>query len=399
MNASAAGHATIAPQLWPPLRAPASSLPATWTVLDVVRWTTARFTERALATPRLDAELLIGHVLGLPRMQLYVQFERVLTPEELASLRELIKRRQAGESVAYLVGHKEFWKFDFAVDARVLVPRPDTETLVEEAIARLGSRSAAALRRRAPQADAPQADAPPPRIADVGTGSGALAVTLAKLRAGAAVFASDVSPAALEVARANAERHAAAVTFVEGDLDAPLAAHAPFSLIVANLPYIPTGELASLPPDVRSEPALALDGGADGLDLVRRLVAAAPALLSPGGALALEIGAGQAEATSALLRDAGFADVQTREISPASTAWSRGSSHERRSRSQDRRSRGAVHRRRQGVLHAERIGAALPARRHRAQRRRSRRLRRRSTASSTSPTTRSCRGRSRASRS
>jgi len=236
----------------------------------------------------------------------------VLTPEELASLRDLIKRRQAGESVAYLVGHKEFWKFDFAVDARVLVPRPDTETLVEEAMARLGAPQPDAPQGQpdAPQADAPQ---PPPRIADVGTGSGALAVTLAKLRADAAVFASDVSPAALDVARANAERHAAAVTFVEGDLDAPLAAHAPFSLIVANLPYIPTADLSSLSPDVRSEPVLALDGGADGLDLVRRLVTAAPALLSPGGALALEIGAGQAAATNALLRGAGFADIQTRK--------------------------------------------------------------------------------------
>jgi len=268
-------------------------------VLDVVRWTTARFAERGLGTPRLDAELLVAHVLALPRVQLYVQFERTLSPEELAALRELIKRRQAGESVAYLTGRKEFWKLEFAVDARVLVPRPDTETLIEEAIARL---------------DAAQVDAgaPPPRIADVGTGSGALAITLAKLRPGAAVFASDASAAALEVARANAERLGAAVTFVEGDLGAPLAPHAPFSLIVANLPYIPTGELASLPPDVRSEPASALDGGADGLALVRRLVVEAPALLAAGGVLALEIGAGQAEATRALLVAAGFDDVQAR---------------------------------------------------------------------------------------
>jgi release factor glutamine methyltransferase len=193
---------------------PASSLPATWTVLDVVRWTTARFTERALATPRLDAELLIGHVLGLARIQLYVQSERVLTPEELAALRELIKRRQAGESVAYLVGHKEFWKFDFTVDARVLVPRPDTETLVEEALARLGEPQLQSGDAQEQPGDAPQADTRPPRIADVGTGSGALAVTLAKLRAGATVVASDVSAAALDVARANAERLAAAVTFV-----------------------------------------------------------------------------------------------------------------------------------------------------------------------------------------
>jgi release factor glutamine methyltransferase len=276
---------------------PTPSLPATWTVLEVVKWTTARFVERGLGTPRLDAELLVAYVLSLPRVQLYVQFERVLSPEELAALRELIKRRQAGESIAYLTGRKEFWKFEFAVDARVLVPRPDSETLIEEAVARLG----------------PAGDGPAPRIADVGTGSGALAITLAKLRPDAAVFASDVSPPALDVARANAERLGAAVTFVDGDLAAPLAAHAPLSLIVANLPYVPTGELGSLPADVRSEPALALDGGADGLDLMRRLVADAPALLSPGGVLALEIGAGQAEATRALLQAAGFSDVQARK--------------------------------------------------------------------------------------
>src|SRR6185369_7207349 len=130
---------------------------------------------------------------------------------------------------------------------------------------------------------------------------------------GAAVFAVDVSPGALEVARANAERLGAAVTFVEGDLGAPLAAHAPFTLIVANLPYIPAGDLAALPADVRSEPAQALDGGADGLDLVRRLVAEAPGLLAPGGVLALEIGDGQAEPTRTLLQAAGFTDVQTRK--------------------------------------------------------------------------------------
>jgi release factor glutamine methyltransferase len=283
----------------PALAAPpstTSSLPATWTVLDVVRWTTARFAERGLGTPRLDAELLVAHVLSLPRLQLYVQFERVLTPEELAALRDMIKRRQAGESIAYLTGRKEFWKFELAVDARVLVPRPDTETLVEEALARLGEPGEV-----------------PARIADVGTGSGALAITLAKVRAAAAVvFAADISAGALDVARANAERLGAAVTFVEGDLGAPLAAHAPFTLIVANLPYIPSGELASLPAEVRGEPTLALDGGADGLDLVRRLVAEATDLLAPRGVLALEIGAGQAASTRALLEAAAFTDVQTR---------------------------------------------------------------------------------------
>ncbi len=270
-----------------------ASPPARWTVLEVIRWTAARFTERGLPTPRLDAEILVAHTLALARVQLYVQFDRPLTAAELADIRALIKRRQAGESVAYLVGKKEFWGIDFAVDARVLVPRPDTETLIEEARERLLGVEA-------------------PRIADLGTGSGAIALTLAKLFPAAAVVASDVSPAALEVARGNAGRLGLAVTFVEGELDAPLGPHAPFSLIAANLPYIPTGEMATLPPEVKSEPALALDGGADGLALVRRLVAAAPALLAPGGALVLEIGAGQAAATAELLRGAGFGDVRAR---------------------------------------------------------------------------------------
>jgi release factor glutamine methyltransferase len=276
----------------------ANAVPARWTVLDVIKWTASRFTERGLPTPRLDAELLIGHVLTLPRIQLYVQSDRPLLAEELAAIRELIKRRQAGESVAYLVGKKEFWKLEFAVDARVLVPRPDTETLIEVAQDRLDARLNAPV------------EAAPARIADVGTGSGAIAVTLAKLRADAALFAVDISDDALTVARGNADRHGATVTFLAGDLAAPLVPHAPFILIAANLPYIPTGELAALPAEVRVEPALALDGGPDGLSLVRRLVAAAPGLLASGGALVLEIGEGQADATAALLDQAGFVDVQ-----------------------------------------------------------------------------------------
>jgi release factor glutamine methyltransferase len=302
--------------------------------MDVVRWTTSRFEERRLETPRLDAEILVAHALGLPRVQLYVQFERPLGPEELAAIRELVKRRQAGESVAYVIGKKEFWGLDFAVDARVLVPRPDTETLVDEALARIG-RVARAPRPRPARAaeadavpiegadvDAPVAEAiaspapaPPkaaPRIADVGTGSGAIAVTLAKERPDAVVFASDASPLALAVARANAERLGAAVTFLEGDLDVPLRAHAPFDLVAANLPYIPAGDLAGLAPEVQAEPRLALDGGPDGLGLVRRLVEAAPALLAPGGALVLEIGVHQAADTAALLTAAGFVDVRVR---------------------------------------------------------------------------------------
>jgi release factor glutamine methyltransferase len=307
------------------------SAPARWTLKDVLLWTTSRFEERRLATPRLDAEILVAHALGVARLQLYVQFDRPLLPEELSAIRELVKRRQAGESVAYVIGKKEFWGLDFAVDARVLVPRPDTETLVDEALDRIGRAPRVRARRAAdsqldeagkeagaetpPESLADAAPAGPkaaPRIADVGTGSGAIAVTLAKERPDALVFAVDISPDALTVARANAERHGAAVTFLEGDLEVPLIPHAPFDLIVANLPYIPAGDIAGLAPEVRAEPLRALDGGPDGLALVRRLVAAAPALLAPGGAIALEIGIEQAQQTAELCAAAGLTDVRVR---------------------------------------------------------------------------------------
>jgi release factor glutamine methyltransferase len=274
----------------------------------VLRWTTSRFAQRNLASPRLDAEILTARALGISRVQLYVQFDRPLEVAELAALRELVKRRQAGESVAYITGSKEFFGLELAVDARVLVPRPDTETLVDEALTRLST----------PKGDGDGGDetSRPARIADVGTGSGALAIAIAKSsikrHPGLEVIASDLSPDALAVARANAERHGVAVTFVEGDLDAPLRALAPFDLIVANLPYIASADLAGLAAEVRAEPRLALDGGDDGLALVRRLIAAAPSLLRTGGALGLEIGAGQANETAALMATAGFTDVRLR---------------------------------------------------------------------------------------
>jgi release factor glutamine methyltransferase len=276
-----------------------------WTVLEIVRWTTTRFSQRGLASPRLDAEILAAHALGISRVQLYVQYDRPLEAAELAGMRELVRRRQTGESVAYIIGKKEFFGIDLAVDARVLVPRPDTETLVDEALARLAATGGTGEALR---------------VADVGTGSGAVAIAIAKTGVRAAgdtrpaldVVASDVSPDALVVARANAERHGAAITFVEGDLDAPLGALAPFDVVAANLPYIASGDIDGLAPEVRAEPRLALDGGVDGLALVRRLVAAAPRLLRAGGALALEIGAGQAAATAELMAAAGFTDIRRR---------------------------------------------------------------------------------------
>jgi release factor glutamine methyltransferase len=318
-----------------------------WTLIEVLRWTTARFDERKLASPRLDAEVLIAAALALPRVQLYVQFERPLEAAELATIREHVRRRQAGESVAYIVGHKEFFGLDFSVDARVLVPRPDTETLVDEALARLRERRGidlhggsfdAEIAAPADDAGADSGDAsvvqdaaagvdpgvspgevappstalPPLRIADIGTGSGAIIVTLGRQHPDAALFAVDSSPGALEVARANALRHNVAVTFLQGDLVAPLADQSPFDLIAANLPYVPSADIAGLAPEVRSEPLSALDGGGDGLDLVRRLVATASPLLAPGGALVLEIGIDQATATIQLCDSAGFVDVRAR---------------------------------------------------------------------------------------
>lgn len=269
--------------------------PGGWTILDVLRWTTARFGETGVTTPRLDAELLAAHALGLSRMALYTGFDRPLGEAELASLRGLVKRRLGGEAVAYITGHKEFWSLDLLVDARVLVPRPDTETLIEAALERLPADREV-------------------RVADVGTGSGAIALALATERPLAQVVATDASSDALVVATANAERVGVAgrVRFAHGDLFAPLYGEAAFDVVAANPPYVPTGELAGLPAEVRAEPRAALDGGADGLDVVRRLIEGAPAHLTPGGWLLCEIGAGQADAAMELLRARGYRDVGAR---------------------------------------------------------------------------------------
>jgi release factor glutamine methyltransferase len=259
-----------------------------WTIGKVLAWTKDRFAERAIASPRLDAELLLAHVLRRERIALYTHFEQPLAPEELAGYRAFIKRRLAGEPVAYLIGRREFRSLDLAVDARVLIPRPDTETLVEAGLALL-----------------PPLAAHAPRIVDVGTGSGAVALALAVERPDALVEAVDRSPEAVEVARANAARHAPGVVIHVGDLLAPVT-DGPIDLVVSNPPYIPTDEIERLQIEVRSEPRMALDGGKDGLDIVRRLASAAAERLREGGAIAIEIGAGQAEASEQILLRAGF---------------------------------------------------------------------------------------------
>ncbi|HEX4341404.1 MAG TPA: peptide chain release factor N(5)-glutamine methyltransferase [Polyangiaceae bacterium] len=269
-----------------------------WTIARVLGWATDDFRRRGLDSPRLDAELLLCHVLGVDRLRLIVDSGRTLTKTELLAYRELIVRRRRAEPVAYILGVREFHGHALRVGPSVLVPRPDTETLVDVALDR--TRSAHLFGE----------------ALDLCTGSGCVAIAFARRRPTWRVTGVDVSPDAVATARINVERVGAtfSTSIALGDLDAPLEASARFDLITANPPYIPTGELATLPADVRDhEPHLALDGGADGLDIVRRVVDVARRRLRPGGVLALEIGHDQASRTAALLADKGFVAVERRK--------------------------------------------------------------------------------------
>lgn len=262
-----------------------------WTPLRLLGWTQGFFAQKGVDAPRLTAELLLASALGCDRVRLYLDFDKPMGEPELARFRELVKRRADGEPTAYLTGAREFWGRRFAVDARVLVPRPETELLVEAALAALPEGGAAL---------------------DLGTGSGAIAISLALGRPGARVTAVDLSADALAVAAANAAALQAGVTFLEGDLFSPLAAGTRFDVIASNPPYVPTGELAGLQREVRREPRLALDGGPDGLAVLRRVVEAAPRWLSPGGTLLLEMHESHLESLPALCRAAGFAEAEAR---------------------------------------------------------------------------------------
>jgi len=266
-----------------------------WTIGKVLRFATEDFQKRRHPSPRLDAELLLGDVLSLDRVQLLVQSTRVLEPGELARYRESIRRRRGGEPVAYILGYREFYGRRFLVDQRVLVPRPETELLLEVALRRTVHRHLSG------------------RALDLCTGSGCVAVTFSLERRTWQVTATDLSPDALAVARKNAEALGAVwgVDFRNGDLFAALPETSRFELIVSNPPYIPSDEIPTLMADVRDfEPHVALDGGPDGLAFYRRLAAEAPARLVPGGVLAVEVGAGQAPEVAGLLRAAGMTDVE-----------------------------------------------------------------------------------------
>ena len=237
----------------------------------------------------LENRILACHALGITRIGLITQSERLLTDAEAATLAALVARRLAGEPIAYIVGRREFYGLDFAVNAAVLIPRPDTELLVELALERLPVQG---------------------RMLDMGTGSGAIAVAVAHTRPDAGVTALDVSGAALAVARANAQANRAAVRFVQSDWFGAIAAES-FDLIVSNPPYIADGDVHLAQGDLRFEPAGALTDHADGLSALRTIVAGAPHHLAPGGWLLMEHGYDQAAQVRALLAAGGYSEVQS----------------------------------------------------------------------------------------
>jgi len=251
------------------------------TVLEIIKRSTDFLARKGVDSPRLQTELLLAHLLGLPRMKLYLNFERVLTPSEVEKFRELIQRRGQREPLQHVVGSTCFCGLEIALNRHVLIPRPETELLAEHGWQMLNAQHRT------------------PLVLDFGTGSGCVAITLAVKTPNAQVYALDICADAIAVARQNADRHGVArrIQFLEGDGFADLPAGLDFDLIISNPPYIPTAEIETLQPEVRVfEPRRALDGGVDGLDYFRRLAAEAPRFLKPSGRLMMEFGDGQTEA-------------------------------------------------------------------------------------------------------
>jgi release factor glutamine methyltransferase len=262
----------------------------TWTVRKILEWTSGFFARKQVEPPRLSAELLLAHVLNVPRIKLYTDYERPLTDRQLTEMRALVQRAAEQEPIAYLTGKAHFFNLEFVVTRDVLIPRPDTETLVENVLQ---------LCRHQPGLEAP-------RVLDLCTGSGCIAIAVAHNLKNAVVIATEISPAAAAIARDNAKRLGVAdrVIIEEGSLfeSIPkLVDPRPFDLILANPPYIPTAQIAALDRSVRDyEPIGALDGGLDGLSLHRRILAESPAHLLPGGRIFLEIGFDQGPAAMEL---------------------------------------------------------------------------------------------------
>jgi release factor glutamine methyltransferase len=261
-----------------------------WTILKLLQWTTAYFNSLDIEGSRSAAEILLAHALGLERVELYLRYDQPLSRQELGSFKVLVRRRIRREPVAYILGRREFWSMELAVTTDVLIPRPETECLVERALAEL-------------------ADSACNRVLELGTGSGAIVLALASRRPRDLFFASDVSPAALRVARYNAREHGLAerIGFFCGDWLAPLAGRIDaLDMVISNPPYIPRRQIATLEPEIRCyEPLLALDGEEDGLGSLRRIVRAAHRSLKPGGRLLLEIGCDQKTALEGIVAEGG----------------------------------------------------------------------------------------------
>lgn len=270
-----------------------------WTVGRLLTWTTDYLKEHGSQSPRLDAEVLLAHARGCQRIELYTAFDDEPTEEARAAFREMVRRRAEGTPVAYLVGHKEFYSADFEVNPDVLIPRPETEYLIVEA-----------LDRAKQLANSTDVDRPNQvlRIADIGTGSGIIAITMALHFENCQVTAIDVSPAALEVTARNLQRHSSIAQRVEirqGDLFSACEPNEQFDLILSNPPYVTEKEFADLDPSVRDyEPSQALRAGDDGLDVIRPLIADATARVVPGGFLIFEFSPMLADSLGTLVDDA-----------------------------------------------------------------------------------------------
>jgi release factor glutamine methyltransferase len=267
----------------------------TWTILELLRWTTEHFAARGIETARLDAECLLAHVLDVDRLRLYVDFEAAVAASDRAAYRALVRRR-ANERVpvAQLVGSKEFWSLSLKVTPDVLVPRSDTETLVTAALDLLPDREAAA------------------KVLDLGTGSGAVALAIALERPRAHLVGTDISQAALDIARENADVHGVGgrICWASGHLFQPVAGQR-FDLVVSNPPYVAESQRLELPPELAHEPEQALFSGRDGTVLLAELIAGVNDALEPGGAVAVELAPEQAPRVADWCRAAGLVEVTT----------------------------------------------------------------------------------------
>ena len=260
-----------------------------WTVRRILEWTTNHLKQHGSDTPRLDAEILLAHARSCPRIQLYTHFDDVVSDAVRATMRELVQRRAKAEPVAYLVGQREFFSLSFRVNRDVLIPRPDTETLVMEILDRLKRRES-------------------PRLLDLCTGSGCVGVATAKNNSQVKVLATDISPNAITIAQENVERHQLGdrVEIVASDLFASIPKNSRFDVIASNPPYIPSAEIDQLDAEVaKHEPRLALDGGPDGLDILRKIIEQAPAYAAPSGWLMLEFTPEQADSLQKIVQQDG----------------------------------------------------------------------------------------------